>query len=106
MRFALWKASATHLTDLRETRTFERDGARRQAMTIPCGDVYTAYVSTGIHDIEVYTTAPPKAIARMRRLRLLGPLLRTQWLQRWLKAKVERSVPGPCSALKVPTCSS
>lgn len=78
-----------------KTRTFTHDGVDRMAMTIPWGDVYTAYVSTGIPDIEVYTTAPPEAIARIRRLRLLGPLLRTPWLQRFLKRRVERTVKGP-----------
>ena len=78
-----------------KTRTFARDGVQRMAMTIPWGDVYTAYVSTGIPDIEVYTTAPPKAIARIRRLRLLGPLLRTQTVQRWLKRRVEKTIKGP-----------
>jgi short subunit dehydrogenase-like uncharacterized protein len=78
-----------------KTRTFTRDGNDRLAMTIPWGDVYTAHVSTGIPDIEVYTTASPKTIARLRRLRLLGPLLRTQTVQRWLKRRIERSVHGP-----------
>lgn len=58
-----------------KTRTFERDGEPRFAMTIPWGDVYTAYVSTGIPDIEVYMGVPPATASRLRRLRLLGPLL-------------------------------
>lgn len=78
-----------------KTRTFTRDGVDRMAMTIPWGDVYTAFVSTGIPNIEVYTTAPPKAIARIRRLRRLGPLLRTRFVQRWLKRRIERRVKGP-----------
>ena len=78
-----------------KTRTFTRDGVDRTAMTIPWGDVYTAHVSTGIPDIEVYTAAPPKTIARLRRLRLLGPLLRLGAVQSWLKTRVERSVKGP-----------
>jgi len=52
-------------------RTFERDGQARTAMTIPWGDVYTAYVSTGIPDIEVYMAVPPAVIGRVRRLRLV-----------------------------------
>jgi len=78
-----------------KTRTFTRDGVDRTAMTIPWGDVYTAFVSTGIPDIEVYTTASPKSIARVRRLRLLGPLLRTRFVQRWLKRRVGNGVRGP-----------
>ena len=86
-----------------KTRTFERDGVRRMAMTIPWGDVFTAHISTGIPDIEVYTTASPKTIARMRRMRLLGPLLRTQTVQRWLKGRVERSIAGPDEATRAQT---
>ena len=78
-----------------KTRTFERDGEPRFAMTIPWGDVFTAYVSTGIPDIEVYMGVPPATAARLRRLRLLGPLLGWSPVQRWLKGQVERKVHGP-----------
>lgn len=78
-----------------KSRTFERDGERRTAMTIPWGDVYTAYISTGIPNVEVYMAVPPATIARMRRLRLLGPLLGTAPVQRFLKRRVEASVRGP-----------
>lgn len=88
-----------------KTRTFDRDGVQRTAMTIPWGDVYTAWVSTGIPDIEVYTTAPPRAIARVRRLRLLGPLLRTQAVQRFLKRRVEKTVRGPGEKTRASTHS-
>ncbi|GAB3382317.1 saccharopine dehydrogenase family protein [Lysobacter fragariae] len=88
-----------------KTRTFTRDGVDRMAMTIPWGDVYTAYVSTGIPDIEVYTTASPKTIAGVRRLRLLGPLLRTKVAQRFLKGRVEASIKGPDEATRASTQS-
>jgi len=85
-----------------KTRIFERAGAagveRRSAMTIPWGDVYTAFVSTGIPNIEVYMAVSPKTIANVRRLRLLGPLLRTRLLQNFLKHRVEKSVRGPSDA--------
>ncbi|WP_374473328.1 trans-acting enoyl reductase family protein [Arenimonas sp.] len=78
-----------------KTRTFERDGEQRFAMTIPWGDVYTAHVSTGIPDIEVYMGVPPATAARLRRLRLLGPLLGLGPVQAWLKKQVEKKVRGP-----------
>lgn len=78
-----------------KTRTFERDGEQRFAMTIPWGDVYTAYVSTGIPDIEVYMGVPPATAARLRRLRLLGPLLGLGPVQSWLKKQVGKKVRGP-----------
>ncbi len=78
-----------------KTRSFTRDGQARTAMTIPWGDVYTAHVSTGIANIEVYMAVPATTIARLRRLRVLGPLLGTAPIQAWLKRKVARSVRGP-----------
>lgn len=78
-----------------KTRTFERDGEQRFAMTIPWGDVYTAHVSTGIPDIEVYMGVPPATATRLRRLRLLGPLLGLGPVQAWLKKQVEKKVRGP-----------
>jgi short subunit dehydrogenase-like uncharacterized protein len=78
-----------------KTRTFERDGEARHALTIPRGDVFTAHVSTGIPDIEVYMGVSPSTSARLRRLRLLGPLLGTAPVQAWLKRQVEKKVRGP-----------
>jgi len=86
-----------------KTRTFVRDGQPRSAMTIPWGDVYTAHVSTGIANIEVYMAVPPPAIARMRRLRRLGPLLDAAPVQWLLKRGVARSVRGPSPAKRAGT---
>ena len=78
-----------------KTRSFVRDGLPRTAMTIPWGDVYTAHVSTAIANIEVYMAVAPATIARLRRLRRLGPLLGTAPLQWLLKRGIARSVRGP-----------
>ena len=86
-----------------KTRTFVRDGKTRTAMTIPWGDVYTAYVSTGIADIEVYMAASPATIAGARRLRLLQPLLRSGLAQRFMKFRVARNVRGPDDARRAAT---
>ena len=78
-----------------KSRSFERDGQSRSAMTIPWGDVYNAYISTGIPNIEVYMAVSPKTIANVRRMRLLGPLLRTSFVQDFMKRRVEKNVRGP-----------
>ncbi|MCX7034070.1 MAG: saccharopine dehydrogenase NADP-binding domain-containing protein [Arenimonas sp.] len=83
-----------------KTRTFERDGEQRFAMTIPWGDVYTAFVSTGIPNIEVYMGVPPATAKRLRRLRLLGPLLGLSPVQSFLKAQVAKRVRGPSEATR------
>ena len=58
-----------------KTREVPFAHGRRQAVTIPWGDVYTAYVSTGVPDIEVYMAQKPAAINNMRRLRWVQGLL-------------------------------
>ncbi|MCG6116833.1 MAG: saccharopine dehydrogenase NADP-binding domain-containing protein [Aquimonas sp.] len=78
-----------------KVRYFEREGEQRSAMTIPWGDVCTAYFSTGIPNIEVYMAVSPATINRLRRLRLLGPLLGLKPVQQFLKRQVERRVRGP-----------
>ncbi len=86
-------------------RVFERPDAqgrmqRRSAMTIPWGDVFTAYVSTGIPDIEVYMALSPTTIARARRMRWLRPLLGTAPVQAFLKRRVQARVRGPSAAAR------
>jgi len=79
-----------------KSRQFVRnDGKSRSAMTIPWGDVYTAYVSTGIPNIETYMVVPPKTIARMAWMRRLQPLLRFAFVQQLMKRRIERATPGP-----------
>ena len=78
-----------------KTRTVPFRHAARTAVTIPWGDVFTAWVSTGVADIEVYLAAPAALIRRFRLLRHVRPLLRFGSVQRFLKRRVERSVPGP-----------
>ena len=78
-----------------KSREFVRaDGERRSAMTIPWGDVYTAFVSTGIPNIETYMALPPKTIARMRWMRHLRPLIALPPVQKYLQARAART-PGP-----------
>jgi short subunit dehydrogenase-like uncharacterized protein len=71
-----------------------RDRVRR-AITIPWGDVASAYYTTGIPNIEVYLADSPAAIKRMKMARHLFPLLRIGFLQRFAKRRIERSVHGP-----------
>ncbi len=67
----------------------------RTAMAIPWGDVVTAYHSTGIPNVTVYSETHPKTVARLRRFRKLLPLLATGPVQKLLKWLVDRRVDGP-----------
>lgn len=78
-----------------KSREFTRkDGRHRAAMTIPWGDVYTAFVSTGIPNVETYMAVAPKTIARLRWLRHLRWLFGLPPVQRYLQDKAGRTA-GP-----------
>jgi len=78
-----------------KTREIRFKHGKHLAVTIPWGDVFTAYISTGVPDIEVYMAVPPSAILRMKRLRMVKPLLSMQWVQNVMKRRIEKSVTGP-----------
>jgi short subunit dehydrogenase-like uncharacterized protein len=67
----------------------------RLAMTIPWGDLATAFRSTGIPSIQVYMAVPPSAVSNARRFRGLAPVLGLPFVQSFLKKRVERRVKGP-----------
>jgi short subunit dehydrogenase-like uncharacterized protein len=70
-------------------------GRLRRAMSIPWGDVYTAFVSTGIPNITVYMSLPKATIALARRTRWLAPLLGLKPVQALLKRRVDARPAGP-----------
>jgi short subunit dehydrogenase-like uncharacterized protein len=78
-----------------KTREIRFKHGKRLAVTIPWGDVFTAYISTGVPDIEVYMAVPPSYVLRMKRLRMVKPLLSMQWVQNMMKRRIEKSVTGP-----------
>jgi short subunit dehydrogenase-like uncharacterized protein len=70
------------------------------AMTIPWGDVSTAWHSTGIPNIRVYSATPPKLIRRMKRLNPLLPLAGWAPAKRFAQRWIERKVTGPSEELR------
>lgn len=60
----------------REVRDIEFASGRRTATMIPWGDVSTAWRTTGIPDISVYSAVSMRRIRRMRLLSPLGRLVR------------------------------
>jgi short subunit dehydrogenase-like uncharacterized protein len=78
-----------------KTRKIPFAHGERHAVTIPWGDVYTAYLTTGIPDIEVYISASPASAARLKRLRWVRPLLALQPVQEFMKKRIAKSVKGP-----------
>lgn len=79
-------------------RLIDFGAGEKLAMTIPWGDVSTAYHTTGIPNVEVYIPMSPRRIAQLRRMNYVRPLLGLSFVQNWLKGRVDRQPPGPDAA--------
>lgn len=77
-----------------KTREIDFGEACKLAVTIPWGDVSTAYHSTGIPNIEVYTVVPKSAISAIKMTRYLGWLMQTGPVQRYLQSKIPPGGPS------------
>ena len=64
-------------------------------MSIPWGDISTAYTTTGIPDIETYTAVPQKLHRMLRFQSLFNWLLRTDLAKKYVLNKIKKSPPGP-----------
>jgi len=78
-------------------RTLDLGEESVEAMTIPWGDVATAWHTTGIPNIETYLILPPAAIRWIRRGARLQGLLRFAALRQALQALIQRTLVGPDS---------
>ena len=77
------------------TREIDFGDGPRTAVSIPWGDVVTAWYSTRIPDITVFTAVPPSALRTMKAMRWIRPLLRFDWVKERLRRRVEARPPGP-----------
>ncbi|GAB2896696.1 trans-acting enoyl reductase family protein [Microbulbifer echini] len=82
------------------TRRIDFGRGDKFAVAIPWGDISTAYHSTGIQNIEAYIPMSPARAKKLKHLNGFRWLLRSRWLQNWLKSKVGRSVQGPTEELR------
>jgi short subunit dehydrogenase-like uncharacterized protein len=80
------------------TRQVDFGDRTRLCVSIPWGDVSTAWHSTGIPDITVYAVASAGAIRGLRLSRMIAPLLSTQAVQWLLKLAIDRRPAGPSEA--------
>jgi short subunit dehydrogenase-like uncharacterized protein len=73
---------------------------RRQAVTIPWGDVSTAHWSTRIPNIHTYMAAPGSARRGMAALAMMGPLLALAPVRRFIERQVDQRVTGPSDTVR------
>jgi short subunit dehydrogenase-like uncharacterized protein len=78
-----------------KTRTIDFGTGPLRAITIPWGDVATAYYSTGIPNIEVYTAASWQVRLAVRLSRHLRWVLGSSPVQKLLKKRIRSRPRGP-----------
>jgi short subunit dehydrogenase-like uncharacterized protein len=64
-------------------------------MSIPWGDIATAYFTTGIPDIESYTGISPTTYRLLKAQSLFNWLLRTGFVRNIIKNKINKRPAGP-----------
>ncbi|MFB6166221.1 MAG: trans-acting enoyl reductase family protein [Haloarculaceae archaeon] len=78
-----------------KTRRIDFGRGERTAVTIPWGDVSTAYRTTGIPNVEVYMAAPEPMVWAMRAGRWFEPVLAAEPVKDALKRLIDATVDGP-----------
>lgn len=78
-----------------KTKKIDFGNGEKLAMTIPWGDVSTAYFTTQIPNIEVYIPASPKLVSRLKKMNFIRPILGLGFVQNFMKKRIEKSVKGP-----------
>jgi short subunit dehydrogenase-like uncharacterized protein len=66
-----------------------------EAITIAWGDVATAYYSTGIPNVEVYSVPPRRLRPLMKLARYSGWLLRSNVVKNFLRGRIRAGAAGP-----------
>ncbi|MEO7529796.1 MAG: saccharopine dehydrogenase NADP-binding domain-containing protein, partial [Sediminibacterium sp.] len=69
-------------------------------MSIPWGDISTAYTTTGIPNIETYTGASPKTFSLLKWQFLYNWLLRTSFIRNRAKQKIKQKPAGPSDDMR------
>jgi short subunit dehydrogenase-like uncharacterized protein len=83
-----------------KTREIDFGEVTKTGVTIPWGDVATAYYSTGIPNIEVFTVVPQKSMKMMKMSRYLGWLLATKPFQDYLQKQIPAGGPSDAERAK------
>ncbi len=77
-----------------KSREIDFGEVRKMGVTIPWGDVSTAYYSTGIPNIEVFTVMPKQNLKMLKLSRYLGWLLATKPVQDYLQKQIPPGGPS------------
>lgn len=80
----------------RKGKYFDFDGKKLFASTIQWGDISTAYTSTGIPNIDVYSAMVNRKTYRIMKWQFLfNWILRMGWVKRLIKRRIDDNIYGP-----------
>jgi len=74
-------------------------------MTIPWGDISTAYTTTGIPNIETYTGVAPQTFKLLKWQFLYNWILRTSFVRKWTKRQIRQKPAGPSDEMRAKAMS-
>jgi short subunit dehydrogenase-like uncharacterized protein len=77
-----------------KTKDIDFGDVRKPGVTIPWGDVSTAYHTTGIPNIEVYTVVPKSAVRFLKMSRYMGWLLAWGPVNSFLRSRIPAGGPS------------
>lgn len=77
------------------TKKIDYGRGPQASMAIPWGDVSSAYRSTGIPNIAVFTPAPPIVAAGARVMGMFTGITGSRWFQNGAKGFLDRNLRGP-----------
>ena len=77
-----------------KSREIDFGEVKRTGVTIPWGDVATAYYSTGIPNIEVFTVMPKQNLKMLKLSRYIGWLLAAKPVQEYLQKQIPPGGPS------------
>ncbi|MDH4057482.1 MAG: saccharopine dehydrogenase NADP-binding domain-containing protein [Cyclobacteriaceae bacterium] len=78
-----------------KTMNIDFGAFKTPTLCIPWGDISTAWRSTGIPNIEVYTGATEGMISNARRSKYMNWLLRMKWVKNIMLNKIDKQPGGP-----------
>lgn len=78
-----------------KTKEIDFTVKKRSSVSIPWGDISTAYTSTGIKDITVYMAAPKSVIRGLKWSNYLKFFLKTDTVKNLFRKKIDQRPEGP-----------
>lgn len=82
------------------TKKLNLDGKEKNFVSIPWGDVSTAFHSTGIPNIVVYTAMHPGQLKKIKMVEKWKWFFKLGFVQRFLQNKVRKNVTGPSDKMR------